>query len=344
MGYSFIHIEKIHSVGQLRAAYKHNYRVTEVTNASKELGALNEELVSLSGKTYAEVFEEKIKSLEYYQNHKYRSDAVRALEIMVSFSSSSRNEIDLEKWKQDNVDWLRRRFNRNPEKYGDNLISVMYHADEAGNVHCHAIVIPINEYGRLSAKSFIDGPKTMRDIQNDYGDFMKARHNLERGMEGSVADHDDIKKFYSELNNAIAKYKAPEIQPGETLEDYKARVDAIMKEIVIKELAEEKNRQRAAIETINQANQKNKEKTAALYEDYKKLKEKHKEHEELIREHGPIEEITKKLYSMECLQEAFSSYPDESHREEVRKQMNEFISYGNKEKEKKKNKKKEKEK
>lgn len=225
MGYCFVRIEKIKNNASFTRKYEHNYRTENVPNAIPELRNQNEELVPLrsaDGNTwdYLTAYQERIKSLDYYKNHKVTKTNVRGLEIFTTFSRESKDQVDIEKWKEENVRWIREYFNRCPEKYGDNVISVMYHGDECGNVHCHAIVIPIDEQGKLSADKYIGNRTKMRSLQDSYAKAMEPL-GLERGLKGSSARHQDISKFYAKLNE---KMEVPLPEKGESTEEYRLRM------------------------------------------------------------------------------------------------------------------------
>lgn len=222
MSYCFMSIEKIKTGGALMAKYHHNYRLVEVENADASLKHRNEELVKLPVRNGLqvnpqEVFRERIKSLPYYQSHKIRKNAVHALEVVTTFSKDE--FVDIEKWKQKNVEWMKDTFNIAGDGK-DNVISMVYHGDEAGNVHCHALVIPVDERGHLNARRFINGSRAMSEHQTTYAKYMQS-FGLKRGLKGSQARHKDIKRFYAELNQAISR--VPEQLPGESFEKYMER-------------------------------------------------------------------------------------------------------------------------
>jgi hypothetical protein len=185
MGYSFMTIEKVKDKGSLTKKYNHNYRKGKIDNADPNLADQNEELVKLDPdaeytehtKTYVDAFNEKMEKLKE-TNPKIRKNAVLALEVVTTFSREDAEHVDLEKWKKDQVEWLRKTFNPDPEKYGDNVISVMYHGDEAGNVHCHSVVIPIDDKGQLNCSYFLDGRAKCIEMQDSYGKMMMENHNL----------------------------------------------------------------------------------------------------------------------------------------------------------------------
>lgn len=224
MGYCFMDIKKIKSLNIMAAKYKHNYREITVPNAVPELSGMNRELVPLVGKDgtqidYNEAFKQKLESLEYYKTHKLRSNAVLAYEIVTTFSHEDADKVDIEKWQQDNVKWLKDTFNLTPEN-GNCVLSVMYHGDEYGNVHCHSLVVPVNEQGKICASRFTDGKAAMRELQDSYAEAMRG-HGLKRGIERSSAKHQDIKKFYTKLNQTM---DIPLPEKGESAVSFRERI------------------------------------------------------------------------------------------------------------------------
>ena len=79
-----------------------------------------------------------MKELGYGTSKKIRSNAVLGFEVVTTFSREDADHMDCNKWKENNTKWLTETFNIDPEKYGNNVLSVVYHGDEPGNVHCHA--------------------------------------------------------------------------------------------------------------------------------------------------------------------------------------------------------------
>lgn len=224
MGYCFMTLEKVKTQAQLRAKFVHNLREKNVLNADPTKKNENEELIPLkrvngTSVDYSRAVQERMQDLPYYQNHKIRKNGVLAYEVITTFSRDDASEIDLDKWKEENVKWLKETFDVAPDGKS-NVISVVYHGDEAGNVHCHAIVVPIDERGKLCASRFTNGSKAMTEMQTDYADSMK-QFGLKRGLENSKATHKDIKRYYAELNQAI---QFPKPEPGESAHDYRVRL------------------------------------------------------------------------------------------------------------------------
>ena len=312
MGYSFMTLEKIKNTRQMNGKYKHNYREISVANADPNKKNFNEELVSLGGKTYKEVFDERMKSLGYGEDKKIRSNAVLGFEVVTTFSREDAEQMNFDKWKENNVKWLREAFNANPEKYGDNVVSVVYHADEPGNVHCHAFIIPIDDKGHLNARYYVQSRQKMIELQDSYGKLMKEEHNLERGVHGTKATHQDIKRYYTALNRTLSQ-ELPAIKEHETIMEYRQRANEVYKDACLKIMGLEDQNKRLSMS--NEQQTKNAV-SAAKKELYERLQPKAEEMEELEREFGDFQEVKQKCESYDNLirgiaeEEEYSDYAD----------------------------------
>lgn len=221
-GYSFMTINKVKDYGTLTAKYNHNCRVVDVSNAIPELADQNDTLVELPKSNneqmgYAEAVKNRIKNLDYYKNHKVRSNAVLAYELVLTFTKD--DAIDIEEWKSRTTQWLKDTFNIAPDGK-DNVLHVVFHGDEVGGAHCHALVCPIDEKGHLNARRFTGGTHKMIELQTSYAKSVEDL-GLQRGVHNSSAYHKDIARLYAELNNAI---KIPERQNNEDIESYIERM------------------------------------------------------------------------------------------------------------------------
>ena len=257
MGYCFMRIEKVKDKGSLNVKYNHNYRKEMILNVDSSRTKNNVELVPLKeGQTYVDAWNDKINSLEYYkEGHKIRSTQVLAFEILTTLSKEDADRVDLEQWKKDNLEWMRETFDKNADKYGSNILSMVSHEDESC-IHIHTIVVPINERGRLSAYDYTGGKQKMRALQDTYAEKMKV-HGLKRGIKGSRAPHQDLKRFYSSLNEKFEE-KLPEPEKYETVHEYKERVqENYYTPLVLKSFAQERKIERLQIEKDSLENQYN---------------------------------------------------------------------------------------
>lgn len=289
MAFSFMDISKIKTEGQLTSKYNHNCRTIQIDNVIPELTEKNETLIALpiqSGKqlNYNEAFKERIESLDYYKNHKIRANAVLGYEVLLTFSRDA--DLDLESWKKQSVEWLHKTFDVAPDNKS-NVLHAEFHADEVGNVHIHAFVVPIDERGRLNAKRFTDGSRVMSELQSSYAESVSDL-GLQRGIAGSSAKHKDIRRMYANLNNAL---KLPEVLKQETANQYRDRVvdniktalAAQMRESddyainVRRELDIQKRKQQEEIER-----ELNKKKKVQEFEDKQAMREKEKLQREML--------------------------------------------------------------
>lgn len=308
-------IEKIKNTKQMLGKYNHNYREINVLNADPDKKYLNEELVSLSGKNYKEAFEERTAKLGYGTNKKIRSNAVYGFEVLTTFSREDVDHVDLEKWKENNTKWLKETFNANPEKYGDNVLSIVYHGDEPGNVHCHAFIVPIDDKGHLNARYYVQSRQKMVNLQDSYGSLMKSEHQLKRGVSGSKARHQDIKRYYTALNMTLEK-DLPDFKEHESLMDYRTRVNEIYKDVCLQNMGLEDKLNRSI---LSQEQLVKNEISHTKKELYEKYQEKAEHMDELELEYGPFHDIIEKCENFECLITGIA-------KEDQRKEYTDFIT------------------
>lgn len=324
MGYCFMSIEKINNKSSMIGKYNHNYRVGDVPNADKELAYLNDELIKLNGKNYVEAFEDKISELEYYKEipgekaNRIRKNAIMGLEVLLTFSREDLEHVDIEKWKKDNVEWLKKTFNVNEKKYGNNVLSAQYHADEMGNVHIHAFVVPIDDKGKLNASYFIDGREKMAALQTSYGELMFKNHNLLRGEQGSKAKHKDIKRFYAAVNQQVRK-EVPKPKENEPIQDYYERVNELYKDLNLKYLSLELEYKKKydKIETISINDKIEMEKTK---DEINRLKE-------ILDKFGDVDFAMEKINTINKLNSGIKNYPDREFAEQTLRGVKEIIAY-----------------
>lgn len=272
MGYCFMTTQKIKTLGTLSAKFNHNYRKVDVSNADPNLYHKNESLITSVDKNgntlnYVDTWKNRLDGLPYYENHKIRSNAVLAIEVITTFSRE--DDIDIESWKRENVEWLNKTFNIAGDGK-NNVVDIIYHADEPGNVHCHAIVIPIDEQGRLNASRFLDGQKALSSMQSDYAKSMK-QFGLERGLENGQARHEDIKKYYADLNRAI---NVPDPERNESAIEYRDRILDNLQIMQAAALRERREKQREMERKIAEKRKQQEEYIKEKYNQLKKEKDK----------------------------------------------------------------------
>lgn len=320
MGYCFMTIGKIKDKGTMGIKYNHNYRKELVLNADPTLIDNNEELVALqNNQTYNEAWDERIQNLDYYKKgHKIRSNQVLAFEIVTTFSKEDADRIDIEKWKQDNLEWMKEIFDKDADKYGSNILGMISHEDE-GNIHIHTIVTPVDPNGKLNAFYYTGGRQKMRALQDSYAAKMQ-QHGLKRGIKGSKATHQDIKRFYTALNQEFAKH-LPEPKRFETTEQYKERVEEIYTQQNLKIFSLEKENERIKIERDSLANQYAIE-TKEAERNYERKYEQRIE--KLQKQVGRrIDKIVEKVENWEAMDSLLKKMVDKKMEEDIRRRIKE---------------------
>ena len=239
MGYAIPRISKLKTVKQMSDSYNHNFRIFHVENADPLKSHLNEELVDqLNGRTYLDVANDEVRYLQMIGSQKRppRVDAVRGFEVMLSFSREDAENIDVDKWAEASVAWLRETFNPpnneirfiNPDtgkedvRRVNNVKSVVMHMDES-RPHIHAFIIPVDQRGHLNARYYTGDREKMVSMQDSYAQAMKP-FGLKRGERHSVARHEDVSTYYTKLVDAVHA-SLPEPEKGESVQEYHARAN-----------------------------------------------------------------------------------------------------------------------
>jgi hypothetical protein len=213
MPHAIIRVAKIKTAGAARGKTAHNYRLVDTPNADPERTAsLNQEYINTQKADYWSLAEQRIGEAV---TRKVRDDQVRAMEVVLTASpewfkrgqDGQAEDVRRGKWVESNLDFLK-------EKFGEkNVVSFTLHQDET-TPHIHAVIVPIseNEKGRacLSADRLFN-PTTLSQLQTDYAAAM-APHGLERGVEGSRRQHEDMKQVYGHQARTAAEL-APLVQP-----------------------------------------------------------------------------------------------------------------------------------
>ncbi len=93
------------------------------------------------------------------------------------------------------------------ETFGaDNVALAVTHEDEL-TPHVTLLILPITPKGKLAASHWLDGPKKLEALQDSFAMAM-APLGLERGIRGSKAKHEDVRRWYSELMPKMIRAEA----------------------------------------------------------------------------------------------------------------------------------------
>lgn len=213
MGYAVLHLEKAKGADSGMSA--HIERTIQPKNADPKRTHLNRELIQ-----FPEGVRNRTEAIQHRLNtagltHKIGKNQVQAIRIVLTGTHADMEQIEkngrLDKWCQDNVDWLRKTYG------ADNVVSAVLHMDEE-TPHLHATIVPIVMGERKKQKKELAVKKRYRTkapaprlcadevmsranlirYQDTYAEQMAA-YRLQRGIKGSEAQHISTHEYYRSL-------------------------------------------------------------------------------------------------------------------------------------------------
>ena len=103
-----------------------------------------------------------------------------------------------QEWLDASTAWL-------VEEYGrENIAHLRLHGDER-TPHLTGFIVPLDpENGHLNARRWVGGARRCAQQQTDYAASVEAL-GLSRGVEGSTAEHESVKRHYGQIAQPIAK-------------------------------------------------------------------------------------------------------------------------------------------
>jgi hypothetical protein len=87
----------------------------------------------------------------------------------------------------------------------ENVVAWGIHRDEQ-TPHLYAVVVPIDDRGKLNCRAFLGGAKALSEMQTDFAERVGRSYGLARGIEGSKARHQTVKAFYAALEHPTVKH------------------------------------------------------------------------------------------------------------------------------------------
>jgi hypothetical protein len=219
MSFAILRTAKLKSFGEIGGSLSHNYRDRPTPNANPQQTPQNEHSLK-NAESVMTAIKEKLPE-------KRRKDAVLCVEYLITASPDwiGWNKLDEQKYFSDAKKWLE-------DKHGkDNVIATTIHRDES-TPHMIAYVVPLVE-GKLNAKHFLGGREKLSKMQTDFADKVGRSVGLVRGLEGSKAEHQTIKQYYTNVNTAVkispdVVLDVPEKRLLESKESYENRVFEVL--------------------------------------------------------------------------------------------------------------------
>ena len=199
MAYAILRTVKLKAAGNIGGLNSHLTRSMDVPNADRELGHLNQQLRG------SDNLWEDVNSRIQAENIVPRKNAVYAVEHLITYSPEwiGLKKIDRDGKKQlvgkkGDISNIKSFFEKSTkwleDRYGsENLVNVHVHYDEK-TPHMHAIVVPIKG-NKLNCRAYLGGRDKLREMQTDFASRMSDL-GLKRGIEGSKAEHVELKDFY----------------------------------------------------------------------------------------------------------------------------------------------------
>jgi len=199
--YAVMRLGKIKTMGIVAGLGKHVERERTTRNADEQRWGENERLAG-TGDWCADV------QARLDVAPTIRKNAVLAIDHVLTASpeffergSVAEQRERLADWTERSMAWLR-------ETYGaENVVGAVLHRDER-TPHIQAVVVPIDERGRLNCYGFIGGSRgRLAELQDTYAAQVRDL-GLIRGVRGSVAEHETVKEWYAKIQEPTP---APEI-------------------------------------------------------------------------------------------------------------------------------------
>jgi len=207
-----LRFEKIKTFTALNLSNAHINRYIDTPNADKKIK--NKKFFG-SGNVVKDV-KDRLKK----NGIKPRKNAVLCMEAMLTLSPEFfTDKTSIKNFSIAACKWLH-------DEFGENVLSVDLHLDES-TPHIHAIILPLTNDGRLSARDLFN-KLTFKNFQKTYCETVKEKTGVHfTYKEGSKATHQDVKEYYTKVNNEL-----PVLKENEEL---KAKIETLENEIENKE-------------------------------------------------------------------------------------------------------------
>lgn len=338
ISYCVCSIEKITSEtgrGSFQTRFDHNTRRYTPANVDIELTHLNRELVAMKeNATYISEFKDTINEAIYNGTmNKVRSNAVKGIEIVMNYSNSDALDINVDSWANDSMEWAKERFGG--EK---NIKHAVLHMDESCGPHIHVVVVPMNDKGRLSCKSFIDGPGDCSRLQTEYAQKVGSKYGMNRGVKYSSIDNKTLWQYKRDTIGR-AKVTREEIMPleseldgdGHILPVYIERVQDIVQAAKFQVLDEKNKLQQEYNIQQSELIQQEVEfrRLRKEYED--KLKKLDKIlfniKNKILSEKMSIDELEKTFKTYDAVTRGLKDYPDKEYAQKIAEGLNKISKW-----------------
>ena len=197
MTFAILRIKKHKSINSIIGVSRHHNREIECPTADPSLKDKNIKWGSATSdsKTVGRKVSDLISSFQAKVKRKFRSDAVKAVEFMLTASPEFFKDADPKKKTQ--FVKIARKFLE--EKFGPGcVVAEWLHMDES-TPHLHAFIVPIDPKGVLNARHFFGSAEKLSTLQSEFATAVESL-GLQRGIKGSKTRHEPVKKFWQRVD------------------------------------------------------------------------------------------------------------------------------------------------
>lgn len=229
--YDVVHVEKNHGTCSSKMEQEEDRTEAVTRNADPRLARLNFSLhlnaqgrlvsdkLKWTDKTKQQRIDEVLakqgtltitdkRGRTYTKSAKIRKDAVTHFNLILSGSHETMMKMladDVKNGTKNTLQWAADNWNWLAERAGgaENIVTFNVHCDET-TTHIQATIVPMYN-GRLNGKKFVDGSADMKALRTDHANRVGEKWGLERGVEGSKAEHQTLRQFYRDLHRGNVK-------------------------------------------------------------------------------------------------------------------------------------------
>ena len=201
--YQIVRVQKLKSMVSIQRSVKHSFRTQTTPNADPEKKRENNVIGLKKGaKSMSELEEQAMQKLKDRMPTKLRKNGVLCVEHLVTASP----EFFDKKSREEQNEYFIKSLQFFKKKWGEkNVIFGGIHRDET-TPHMYLYVVPLDEKtGRLNCRKWLGERNALSKLQTDFNNEVASNFGLERGLEGSKARHQTLKKYYTKLNQIEVK-------------------------------------------------------------------------------------------------------------------------------------------
>lgn len=172
MGYAIMRWGKI-KFGEIAAAEYHQRTELHKNCEHPEMRDSNFTVKQFEDETLRKTVKRFMLQQQEETGRKVRKDATVLVDFVFTFSPEMIGKIDMQKWINTNIEWLKKEFG------AKNLLRLDMHWHES-TPHLHAFVLPLDDKNKFNFKYYVRHISQLVGLQDRYAEVMKP-FNLERG-------------------------------------------------------------------------------------------------------------------------------------------------------------------